>query len=70
MPWLAEPRAVGDLFRGVVQPARCRSQAARSHKLNDNLTQISRLPFVNAYLVREEDGFTLLDTTTEVAPMT
>jgi glyoxylase-like metal-dependent hydrolase (beta-lactamase superfamily II) len=29
-----------------------------------NLTQLTRLRFVNAFLVREEDGFTLVDTTT------
>ena len=28
-----------------------------------NLTQLTRLHFVNAFLVREEDGFTLVDTT-------
>ena len=28
-----------------------------------NLTQLNRLRFVNAYLVREDDGFTLVDTT-------
>jgi glyoxylase-like metal-dependent hydrolase (beta-lactamase superfamily II) len=28
------------------------------------LTQLTRLHFVNAYLVREDDGFTLVDTTT------
>src|ERR687885_775031 len=28
-----------------------------------NLIQITRLHFVNAYLVREEDGLTLVDTT-------
>src|ERR1700684_3810313 len=28
-----------------------------------NLTQLTRLRFVNAYLVREPDGFTLVDTT-------
>ncbi len=33
----------------------------------DNLIQITRLHFVNAYLVREEDGFTLIDTTTSGA---
>jgi glyoxylase-like metal-dependent hydrolase (beta-lactamase superfamily II) len=32
--------------------------------VTDNLTQLTRLRFVNAYLVREEDGFTLVDTTT------
>jgi glyoxylase-like metal-dependent hydrolase (beta-lactamase superfamily II) len=29
-----------------------------------NLTQLTRLRFVNAYLVREDDGLTLVDTTT------
>ena len=31
--------------------------------ITPNLTQLNRLHFVNAYLVREEDGFTLVDTT-------
>ena len=31
--------------------------------LNDNLIQLTRYGFVNAYLVREDDGFTLVDTT-------
>jgi glyoxylase-like metal-dependent hydrolase (beta-lactamase superfamily II) len=31
--------------------------------LNDRLIQLTRLRFVNAYLVREDDGFTLVDTT-------
>jgi glyoxylase-like metal-dependent hydrolase (beta-lactamase superfamily II) len=32
-------------------------------QVNPNLTQINRWHFVNAFLVREEDGFTLVDTT-------
>src|ERR671938_499371 len=28
----------------------------------DNLTRVSRLGFVNAYLVREDDGLTVVDT--------
>ena len=35
----------------------------RVRQLTPNLTQLTRLRFVNAYLVREEDGFTLVDTT-------
>ena len=31
--------------------------------LNDHLVQLTRYGFVNAYLVREADGFTLVDTT-------
>src|ERR1700739_5008867 len=31
--------------------------------LNANLIQLTRYGFVNAYLVREDDGFTLVDTT-------
>ena len=31
--------------------------------VTDNLIQLDRLRFVNAYLVREPDGFTLVDTT-------
>src|SRR4051812_21115268 len=32
-------------------------------RVTENLTQLTRLHFVNAFLVREEDGFTLVDTT-------
>jgi metal-dependent hydrolase (beta-lactamase superfamily II) len=31
--------------------------------VTDNLTQLTRAHFVNAYLVREDDGLTLVDTT-------
>jgi glyoxylase-like metal-dependent hydrolase (beta-lactamase superfamily II) len=32
-------------------------------QVTDNLIQLDRLHFVNAYLIREPDGFTLVDTT-------
>jgi glyoxylase-like metal-dependent hydrolase (beta-lactamase superfamily II) len=35
----------------------------RTTQVTNNLTQLTRLRFVNAYLVREDDGFTLVDTT-------
>lgn len=35
----------------------------RATRLTDNLIQLNRVHFVNAYLVRETDGFTLVDTT-------
>ena len=35
----------------------------RVRQITPNLTQLTRLRFVNAYLVREDDGFTLVDTT-------
>ncbi|HWF55478.1 MAG TPA: MBL fold metallo-hydrolase [Solirubrobacteraceae bacterium] len=35
----------------------------RTTPLTDNLIQLTKLRFVNAYLVREDDGFTLVDTT-------
>jgi glyoxylase-like metal-dependent hydrolase (beta-lactamase superfamily II) len=35
----------------------------RTTQITPNLIQITRLNFVNAYLVREDDGFTLIDTT-------
>jgi glyoxylase-like metal-dependent hydrolase (beta-lactamase superfamily II) len=35
----------------------------KSTVVTPNLTQLTRLHFVNAFLVREEDGFTLVDTT-------
>jgi glyoxylase-like metal-dependent hydrolase (beta-lactamase superfamily II) len=35
----------------------------RATTVTDNLIQLTKLRFVNAYLVREPDGFTLVDTT-------
>ena len=35
----------------------------RTKTITDTLNQLSRYRFVNAYLVREDDGFTLVDTT-------
>ena len=35
----------------------------RGRQITGNLIQLTRLRFVNAYLVREDDGFTLVDTT-------
>jgi glyoxylase-like metal-dependent hydrolase (beta-lactamase superfamily II) len=35
----------------------------RTTPLTANLTQLNRIHFVNAYLVKEDDGFTLVDTT-------
>jgi glyoxylase-like metal-dependent hydrolase (beta-lactamase superfamily II) len=35
--------------------------------VTESLTQLTRLRFVNAFLVREADGFTLVDTTTKGA---
>jgi glyoxylase-like metal-dependent hydrolase (beta-lactamase superfamily II) len=35
----------------------------KATSLNDRMIQLTRLRFVNAYLVREDDGFTLVDTT-------
>jgi glyoxylase-like metal-dependent hydrolase (beta-lactamase superfamily II) len=35
----------------------------KTETITDNLIQLTRYRFVNAYLVREEDGFTLVDTT-------
>jgi glyoxylase-like metal-dependent hydrolase (beta-lactamase superfamily II) len=35
----------------------------RTTRLTPDLLQLNRLRFVNAYLVREDDGFTLIDTT-------
>jgi glyoxylase-like metal-dependent hydrolase (beta-lactamase superfamily II) len=36
----------------------------KTASLTESLIQLTRLRFVNAYLVREPDGFTLVDTTT------
>jgi len=35
----------------------------KSRAITENLTQLTRWRFVNAFLVREDDGFTLVDTT-------
>jgi len=35
----------------------------KTTSITPNLTQLTRLHFVNAFLVREDDGFTLIDTT-------
>ena len=35
----------------------------KSTPVSENLTQLTRMRFVNAFLVREDDGFTLVDTT-------
>jgi glyoxylase-like metal-dependent hydrolase (beta-lactamase superfamily II) len=35
----------------------------RTTKITENLIQLTRSGFVNAYLVREDDGYTLVDTT-------
>jgi glyoxylase-like metal-dependent hydrolase (beta-lactamase superfamily II) len=39
----------------------------KAKPVTENLTQLTRLRIVNAYLVREDDGFTLVDTTTRGA---
>ena len=39
----------------------------KSKPVTENLTQLTRLRIVNAFLVREDDGFTLVDTTTSGA---
>jgi glyoxylase-like metal-dependent hydrolase (beta-lactamase superfamily II) len=36
----------------------------KTEHITENLVQLTRLRFVNAFLVRENDGFTLVDTTT------
>ncbi len=35
----------------------------KTSSVTENITQLTRMHFVNAFLVREEDGFTLVDTT-------
>jgi len=35
----------------------------KTTNISDDIVQLTRLGFVNAYLVREDDGFTLIDTT-------
>lgn len=37
--------------------------ALKSNQLTPNLTQLTKFGLMNAYLVREDDGFTLVDTT-------
>src|SRR5204863_212675 len=53
------------LFRTSSRRGRTQVTAAmRVRQLTPNLIQLTRLRFVNAFLVREDDGFTLVDTTT------
>src|SRR5579859_2069045 len=60
-------------FRGkVVHPVGCLRKSKRKRKRNmqvqhhgNNLIQLTYYHFVNVYLVREEDGFTLVDTALE-----
>ena len=35
----------------------------KARSISPNLIQVTRVHFVNAFLVREADGFTLVDTT-------
>src|SRR5256885_13866698 len=52
------------LFRTSSRRGRTQVTAAmRARQLTPNLIQLTRLRFVNAFLVREDDGFTLVDTT-------
>lgn len=53
---LFEPPLAGD---GLTQSKRL----MRSRQLTPSIVQLTRLRFVNAFLVREDDGFTLVDTT-------
>jgi glyoxylase-like metal-dependent hydrolase (beta-lactamase superfamily II) len=39
----------------------------RASTITPNITQLTRVRFVNAFLVREDDGFTLVDTTMRAA---
>src|SRR3954452_10485202 len=39
----------------------------KTRTITPNITQLTRFNFVNAYLVREEDGFTLVDTAMRAA---
>jgi glyoxylase-like metal-dependent hydrolase (beta-lactamase superfamily II) len=41
----------------------CFDGPMKATTVTDNLIQLTRVGFVNAYLVREADGFTLVDTT-------
>jgi glyoxylase-like metal-dependent hydrolase (beta-lactamase superfamily II) len=47
----------------MVLAASSQEALVKTTQLSPNLIQLTRLRFVNAYLVREDDGFTLVDTT-------
>src|SRR3954447_7904092 len=53
---------LGNFLRAVANDDR--SGPMKTTPITENLTQLTRLRFVNAFLVREADGFTLVDTTT------
>src|SRR5215469_15054494 len=38
-------------------------RTVKARRVTDQITQLTRMHFVNAFLVREEDGLTLVDTT-------
>src|SRR5262245_61416165 len=44
--------------------ANSRRRPMKTTQLTGNITQLTRMRFVNAFLVREDDGLTLVDTTT------
>ena len=39
----------------------------KTRTITPNITQLTRFRFVNAFLVREDDGFTLVDTAMRAA---
>ncbi len=47
----------------ILDPIPAQGRAHEHHAVSENLIQINRYRFVNAFLVREDDGFTLVDTT-------
>jgi glyoxylase-like metal-dependent hydrolase (beta-lactamase superfamily II) len=47
----------------AVRQSQAQETALQTTSVTPNLTQLTRLHFVNAFLVREDDGFTLVDTT-------
>src|SRR6202035_2395787 len=44
-------------------PTRDKGSKMRTTQVSQAITQLTRMHFVNAFLVREDDGLTLVDTT-------
>ena len=52
------------MILGIFLSSIGKARRMKTTTVTPNLTQLTRLRFVNAFLVREDDGFTLVDTTT------
>src|SRR4051795_7131269 len=65
MPRSRRPRSRQNLMLlGSILTTLGKGALVKTQTLTPNLVQLTRFHFVNAFLVREDDGLTLVDTTT------